>query len=351
MRRLILIVIIVGVLASGGAPAAARRGGGGRMQPFWSADGRWLLVNSYLETANGLWAYDTTDWSVPPRLLVSFDPDSAVMVPTARSVYDVAFSADGTRMATAELANGVILWDMATFAEIGHFDAAGGAVAFNGDGTLLAAEHAVEGVVRVFDIASGAVVYELINTHLWTMAFGMTDSGEVLATGGCLNFDNGCQQGAVWLWDATNGDLLDIIYSSAGWVTDVAFSPAGNELALSGAFNLVGIWSFATRTLAEVSPAVLDQADPTATADGVAYNATGELLVYGLSNGRFIVWDRGEQAERSNQRLPNWIAGVTFAPEANQFATGSIGGGVRVWDALTGELMVELLADFFRATE
>jgi WD40 repeat protein len=56
-----------------------------------------------------------------------------------------AISADGTRLATAELDDRIHLWDVATDAELTVFDGAGGevtALAFAPDGKILASAHA-----------------------------------------------------------------------------------------------------------------------------------------------------------------------------------------------------------------
>ena len=143
------------------------------------------------------------------------------------SVEDVAFSPDGTRLATISI-SGVRVWDATSGQQLLELGGAiGTAVAFSPDGTRLATGG---DIAEVWDAVSGQRLLALdVETSGIVEAVAFSPDGTLLATGG---FRAG-------VWDAVSGQrLLELGHRQ---LRAVAFSPDGTRLAYSDD-NSVRIW-------------------------------------------------------------------------------------------------------------
>jgi WD40 repeat protein len=153
-------------------------------------------------------------------------------------LFAVALSPDRSKAAAGGNLVGVVrVWEV----ETGHLlwaQAAGegmvGAVAIDAAGLVLASGH-TSGRVRLWDLATGAPLFTLEGhrAHVRTAAF--SPGGRILATGGG---DTDCK---VCLWDAVTGRLLRSFEAHRG-VSAVAFSPDGRTLASGGSDQWVRLW-------------------------------------------------------------------------------------------------------------
>jgi WD40 repeat protein/DNA-binding SARP family transcriptional activator len=182
-------------------------------------------------------------------------------------VWDVAFSPDGSTLATESWAgNSTHLWDpttgelLRTFAE--DLDDAGWprSVDFSRDGRLVAGEEA--GSARVWRVQSGEILAEI--PQEWINALAFSPGGGYLVTGAL--------DGSIRLWDPSTGRQVDSLSANLGEVTDLAYSPGGVTIASSSADGTVRLWD-------------ADNLDPIMTiatdADGkLAFSPDGTRLAY-----------------------------------------------------------------------
>jgi Caspase domain/WD domain, G-beta repeat len=263
----------------------------------WHPDGRRIAV-----ATKGPWAcvYDVSGKEPKQQLRVEGAQAPPVRVNERRTwrakifgsdradseipVYDVAFSPDGTRLATICISSGVRVWDAASgqrLLELG--DVRGTAVAFSPDGTRLAVGGFGAGVwdaasgQRLLELGRGdelrivgAVAFSPDGTRLavggsgagvWDAASGQrllelgrgdelrivkamafSSDGTRLAAGGYTRLAIGGF--GVWVWDAASGQRLLALGDGVGLglVEAVAFSPDGTRLAAGGNDNSVQIW-------------------------------------------------------------------------------------------------------------
>jgi WD40 repeat protein len=279
-------------------------------------------------------------------------------------VYSLAWSPDGNTLAAAASAGGgmIKVFNPMTGASLAEFRAETftGTVAWSPDGSKLAGGATrglgfiAEGWVKVWDVATGQVVAELLNgtgdtSNVWQI--GWSADGTRLA---CSSNDRaviwdtttwetilqlehpvrvhavgwspqdsrvatGDGAGTIRIWDGVSGQLLSSFQTGHDLIAvdKLAWSPSGTQLA-SVSLELQ-IWEVATGQLLEEIPGYINDA---------AWSPDGSKLAYGGGNGVLAVIDAPTQT-------PRHIDAVAWKSDGTEFATGQEGGMVTIWDAAT----------------
>jgi WD40 repeat protein len=244
----------------------------------------------------------------------------------SRSVQAVAFSPDGTLLATASADRTARLWDVQTGTTrttlTGHTSSVLG-IAFSPDGTLLAtASH--DQSARIWDVQTGTTRTTLTGHRAWLNSVAFSPDGTLLAT---ASHDRTTR-----IWDVQTGTTRTTLTGHTSSVLGIAFSPDGTTLiATASDDRTTRIWDVQTGTTRTTLTGHI------LAVRGVAFSPDGTLLATASIDGTIRLWDVQTGTTRTIlTRHDDAVSSVAFASDGTLLATTSADGTARLWDVQTG---------------
>ena len=244
-------------------------------------DGKLLAVAGGLPGAAGeARVYDTLTWT----------PVGQALAGHTDVVYSVAWSSDGTRLATAGQDRTVHLWEWPSGKELRVFR-----------------DHS-EAVTRVCFAPDGKSLYTASQDH------------------------------SIHRYDAATGQTLKVFSGHADAVTALALSPDGRNLVSSGPEPRLRWWN-------------PDSGDTTRYGDGhgdvvndIVFSKDGKLLASASADHTVRVWDAGSAGQqRALAGSDDWLYAVALSPDSKFTAGAGADGRVYIWETATGRLRLTLL--------
>lgn len=278
-----------------------------------------------------------------------------------RPINFCAFTGDGRSLITAG-GDGVHVWDPETGVELRRFtsppESAIATADLSADGTRLATIcDAREGLARVYDVATGRKVCEVVvhaplpasipeGTSLpWFAYVRLSPDGKKLAYF-C------CREARIAVYDVESGSRLFARDAAKRRVWDVAFLPDGRHVISGGDEQVLRIWDAATgepvrevgSALGEIGRiAVSPTGDRLAT---ISHRQTDAAVPYWRGDDFIRLWDAKTGKVLRQIRVPPGASHADFASGLNALAftrdgkrlvAGGLDRATRVFDAATGD--------------
>ena len=273
----------------------------------FSPDGKFIAVSTHQSPTL---FYDTATGKTLPAL-----PED--VAPPGKG-WTVAFSRDGTRMATGR--GSLKVWDVASRRLIQGFDSGEpAALCFSADGgTVFTCTDT--GGVHLWNVADGADDTVLSPQDSFRR-LSLSPDGRLLACGDDL--------GKIELWNWKEGQLLRVFYGHKSDIKALAFSPDGGTLVSGSSDGTVRLWAIKPAS-APITASIARVKNVFKGSDLCQFSADGKWLAAPGQDGIQIV---DVEHCRVTSLLPTTAFPVGFLPDGHTLlACGTVTNQIELWD-------------------
>ncbi len=245
---------------------------------------------------------------------------------------DVAFSRDGTLLASGSGAASVKVWNMTDGKEIQLFQGHAGfdyvtTVTISPDAKLVAStanmSGSPEGEIQVWELTTGKTVLAHNPHGDRVNCLEFSPDGKCIASAGDDHIAR--------IWDSESGEEMIKLDGHEWNVSDLAFSHDGKRVATVGEERSIRIWDAGNgKQLLEI--------DPDGSFEGVEFSPDGRWVASAGSDGSVRIWNSIDGTEtRRFEGHRGAVLDVAFDAGGSRIASVSDDGTVRIWNVLTGK--------------
>jgi WD40 repeat protein len=291
--------------------------------------------------ATGSWDHTARVWDITPgneALFISRDLRSED-VPTAGigrfPSYNIRYSPDGTRILSDDPAdNAAKIWDANSGKELLSLGGRADYLDYSPDGKMVAVSN--DKTITLLDAKTGKHLQTLVGHDDYIKSISFSPDGKHLAS---ADID-----GKVIIWDLANGKVVFTLQEQDVQFFSVAYSPDGKRLFAGEGFAMGNVWDALTGeklftfklTQGQFGETLFDAAFSPDGKRLAVVNRLGLISIRDASNGKDLLTWRGHLGR---------IEAITFSPDGNLVATVAEDGTARVWDAATSLNVLNLPVD------
>jgi WD40 repeat protein len=207
-------------------------------------------------------------------------------------------------------------------------------IAFSADDSRLVSAD-TNGTLIIWDTASRMPVGQPLHEHtgqIWTVAASPT--GSMIASGG--------QDGRVILWDITGPTFHStrMLEHHRGPLMAVAYSPDGRWLASGGLDGTVFLWEMPESE----SPTLLLNGE-IGEVYSLAFSPEGATLAAGGQDGVIFLWDLASRKQSELAEHRDIVRSLVFSLDGQTLASGSEDKTVMLWNVTTRQAIGRLVAN------
>lgn len=256
-------------------------------------------------------------------------------------IYDVAFSPNGRMLAWSGAEGAVVLWDLEAGKPLQNWFAPSRktvqAVSFNYKGSLLA-YGAANGIVLVRNISNGRFEKEIYTSFGSIADVAFSPNGKYLAISG--------DSRRIDLWDLDKWEFKGSLAGGTGsGPCSLAWSPPGNFLASACSDKIIRIWNPATgleeRFLEGHEGKIWSLAW---SPDGRLLASAGEDDI-GPKDKTLLIWDLNKRTFTPLPGHQDKVLAVAFSPDGRLLASASADRTVILWDT-NGFIPIDQISDY-----
>ncbi|MCX6148057.1 MAG: choice-of-anchor D domain-containing protein [Candidatus Kapabacteria bacterium] len=287
----------------------------------FSPDGSKVATGSYDSTAK-IW-----------------DPISGLLINTFKGhndyIYDLAFSKDGSKLITGSFDHTAKIWDVKTGTTlktlIGHKNNIYG-VAYSPDGIKVATASS-DSTIKIWDALSGSLLRTLSGHNDCVNDVSFSSDGTKLVSS---SLDKTAK-----VWDVNNGSNIYTFTAHKGFVLSAVFSSDG-KYVVSGSYDKTAMmWDAKNGTIKLILNGHSDRID------AVAFSPDDSKIITGSLDQTAIIWDVFTGAKIKTLYGHNgFIYSVAFSPDGSQVITGSWDQTAKIWN-VGNQLIQEDISDNF----